>query len=133
MQSARYSVFAITLSASALLAGCSGSPSVNQGTAPGAINLAGASGSSGGAADVPLPLNGGTGGQPGDGLILDLTEDMAGAANIGAGGSTADPYPDTLPDGFTAANMFGGYRVGDEITSEAGSSDGVPENKDGCG
>src|SRR6188768_2714456 len=136
MQSARISVFAITLSASALLAGCGGSPDDNQGTAPGAINLGGATSASGGSAGAPsIPIvSGGSGGLPGGGLILDMPDgDLAGAANIGAAAAPADPYPDTLPDGFTAANMFGGYRVGDEITSTAGSSDGVPVKEDGCG
>ncbi len=136
MQSARFSVFAITLSVGIMLAGCSGSPNDNSDTAPGAINLGGAAGSRVGAAGAgagaaQLP-SGGTGGQPGGGLILDVPyDDMAGAANIGAGGA-ADPYPDTLPDGFTAANMFGGYRVGDEIATQDGSAD-VPQNMDGCG
>ncbi|HET7542758.1 MAG TPA: fibro-slime domain-containing protein [Polyangiaceae bacterium] len=120
MQSARFSVFAITLSASALLAGCSGSPSDDQSTISDAIDVAGGAG--------------GSGGQPGGGLILDKPpEDAAGAANIGVGGSAAQPYPDTLPEGFTAANRFGGYRVGEEITEKGGSADGVPESEEGCG
>ncbi|HET7542757.1 MAG TPA: fibro-slime domain-containing protein [Polyangiaceae bacterium] len=133
MQSARFSVFAVTLSASAWLAGCGGSPSVNQSSAPGAINAAGTAGSTGGAADAPLPESGGTGGQPGGDLVLDMPDDMAGASNIGAGGSESEPYPDKLPDGFTPANMFGGYRVGDEITPQDGTTEEVPDLSKSCG
>jgi len=131
MQSARYSVFAITLLASASFAGCSGSPDVNQAASAGALNLAGAPASSAGA--LGEPSSAGSGAQGGSGVILDVSDDMAGASNIGVGGSASEPYPDKLPDGFTAANMFGGYRVGDAITAATESPADMDDKLDGCG
>jgi fibro-slime domain-containing protein len=129
MQSARVSVFAIALSAGASFAGCSGLPSVNEVAAAGAANLSGGAGSSAGAAEQPS--SGGLGAQAG-GLSLDLPEEMAGSTSVGVGGSASEPYPDTLPDGFVAANEFGGYLVGDELTADSGS-DETKIDEDGCG
>ncbi|MEO8903015.1 MAG: fibro-slime domain-containing protein [Polyangiaceae bacterium] len=57
-----------------------------------------------------------------------------GDGGPGSGGS-ASTYSNTLPPGFTAANMLGGYRLGDPITSadsgSAGSGSAVPTNS--CG
>jgi fibro-slime domain-containing protein len=119
MQRTRFSVYAIALSAGVSIAGCSGgSPSINQtpsngGASAGALGVAG-SGAQGGTLDLEIP----------DGL--------AGAPSVGAGGAV-EPYPDTLPDGFTAADMFGGYRVGDPITAETEPDETPEPNDEGCG
>jgi len=118
MQSARYSVFAIALTAGVSIAGCSGTPSVNQANVSDATKLP--EGGSGGVSGAEPSIAGSI--AQGGSLMLDLPDDMAGSPGIG--GAPSDPYPDTLPVGFTPANMFGGYRVGDEITA----ADGVDEN-----
>ena len=122
MQSARYSVFAIALLAGASFAGCSGSPSVNHAAAAGATSVAGNAGLDG-TIEPSLPASAGSGAQGGS-LFVDLPETMAGSASVG--GSTSQPYPDKLPDGFTAANMFGGFRVGEAIVAESGSPAETP-------
>jgi fibro-slime domain-containing protein len=65
---------------------------------------------------------------------------QAGSANInvpGGGndtGGSGSVSPGTLPPGFTAANMFGGYKVGDPIVgSGAGGTGGSTTSTDGCG
>ena len=122
MQSARYSVFAIALLAGASFAGCSGSPSVNHAAAAGATSVAGNAGLDG-TIEPSLPASAGSGAQGGS-LFVDLPETMAGSTSVG--GSTSQPYPDKLPDGFTAANMFGGFRVGEAIVAESGSPAETP-------
>ncbi|HKO48815.1 MAG TPA: fibro-slime domain-containing protein [Polyangiaceae bacterium] len=125
MQSTRFSVFAIALSAGALIAGCSGSPSANQATIP---DAAGAPGSAGAASALG---SAGSGAQAGA-LVLLVPQETAG--NTGVGGSPSVPYPDRLPDGFSAANMFGGYLVGDAISAEPGQPGETPNtNSEGCG
>ena len=128
MQSTRYCVFAIALLAGVSIAGCSGAPNVNQGTDVGAVSAAGSPASSVAGA-TSTPASGGSGVDPGS--LLALPDETAGRP--GAGGSTSVVYPDTLPPGFTAANMFGGYRVGDEITADSATSAATPDNLDGCG
>lgn len=48
-----------------------------------------------------------------------------------------NPYPGTLPPGFTAADKFGGYKLGDPIATNAGAgapgSAGATSGSDGCG
>ena len=130
MQSTRFSVFAIALSAS-VFAGCSGSPSVNQATA-GAANLPAVAGSGGaGSGGTESVASAGSGAQAGTLLFVPDPEDAAGAP--GVAGSASVPYPDTIPVDFTAADMFGGFKVGDAINPGAGPTDGEPENLDGCG
>ncbi|HEY0464600.1 MAG TPA: fibro-slime domain-containing protein [Polyangiaceae bacterium] len=131
MQSARFSVFAIALFAGASSAGCSGSPSVNQAEVAGATGVAQNAGSGGSLADLnPLVGSAGSGAQGGT-LVLDLPEEeMAGS--MGVGGSV-DPYPDTLPDGFTATDRFGGYRVGKELTSDSGEPSATGDSTELCG
>lgn len=97
------------LLASAALGGCSGSPSDSQ-------VGSGASGSSAQAGGLNLELPTGGGGGP--------------AAP--GGGGTGNLYPTALPPGFTAADRFGGYKLGDPITSGAA---GAPSSSgtQGCG
>src|SRR4051794_26237638 len=134
MQSARFSVFAIALLAGASIAGCSASSNVNQLAVAGTASLPGGAGF-GGAESGGTPSYASNSGGAGELLpdsTLDVSPDTAGSP--GVGGSTSEPYPDTLPDGFVAANMFGGYRVGAEITAAVGSSSELPNiDKDGCG
>lgn len=57
-----------------------------------------------------------------------------GAAGDDGGGGSSSAPPGTLPDGFTAANIFGGYKVGDPITGPEGGEAGASgTNTDGCG
>jgi fibro-slime domain-containing protein len=128
MQRTRYSVFAIALSAGVSIAACSGgSPSVNQ-TAnefpAGAPSVGGSGGTGAGTAgDAGAIAKGGA-------LVLEIPEEMAGS--MGIAGGVSEPYPDTLPDGFTAADKFGGFRVGEEITAESPAE--MPDtNAEGCG
>lgn len=124
MQSTRFSVFAIALSAGVSLAGCSGSPSVNQAASGGAPSAA--SGGSSDAGGTASTLGGGGSGAQGGTLMLDLPEETAGS--LGDGGSASEPYPDELPEGFTAADIYGGYRVGAPISADGGE---LPEPSDG--
>jgi fibro-slime domain-containing protein len=125
MQSTQFSVFAIALSAGVSIAGCSGSPSTNQATISGAASVPG---SAGAASELG---NAGSVAQAGALMLLGPGE-MAGDTSVG--GSASVPYPDTLPDGFTAANIFGGYRVGDAITATSGLAPEIPDTPaDGCG
>jgi len=127
MQSARFSVFAIALTAGVSIAGCSGSPNVNQANVSGATKVS--EGGSGGVAGVGTSLAGSV--AQGGSLILDLPDDLAGAPGIG--GAPADPYPETLPVGFVPANMFGGYLIGNEITSADGAGDEPDASTESCG
>lgn len=130
MQSTRFSVFAIALSAG-VFAGCSGTPSVNQATA-GAANLPAAAGAGGLGTAGTSSGGAGFGAQAGTVMLqVPGPEDVAGAPSVG--GSPSVPYPDTLPVDFTAADMFGGFKVGDTITPGTGPTDGEPESTDGCG
>ncbi|MEI9953034.1 MAG: fibro-slime domain-containing protein [Pseudomonadota bacterium] len=133
MQNARFSAFAIALSVSVSIAGCSGSPSVNQEAVVEGAGAPGSSGSGGvGGAESPLG-NGGSFAQAG-GVMLDVQADEEMAGSTGFAGATSEPYPDTLPDGFTAANVFGGYRVGDEISAETGTAgETLDGSSNGCG
>jgi len=128
MQSARFSVFAIALLAGAASAACSGSPSVNQPVATIAANAPSTAGSGGVAESSPLD-SAGAGAQGGSSFV-DLPVAMGGAMSVG--GSTSEPYPDKLPDGFTAADKFGGYRVGEAIAAESGSPAETPSTSS-CG
>jgi len=130
MQSTQFSVFAIALSAGVSIAGCSGSPSANDTASLGAAGSAINTGSGGGGAPSALG-NAGSGAQAGA-LMWLAPEPMAGSTSVG--GAASAPYPDTLPDGFTAANMFGGYRVGAEI-SPGGEApvDPLDPKLEGCG
>jgi fibro-slime domain-containing protein len=112
-RSCRISVVAIALSAAALSVGCGGSNSDSQVNAGGS----GTVNPGGGTVSINVPTGGG-----GD------------SSTSGGAGSVA---PGTLPPGFTAANMFGGYKVGDPITGTgAGGTDGsggATTSTDGCG
>jgi fibro-slime domain-containing protein len=130
MQRTRYSVYAIALSAGVSFAACSGgSPSVNQTPNDFAAGAPSASGSGGTGAGAGALGYAGTAAQ-GGALVLQLPDELAGAPSFG--GAPSEPYPDTLPDGFIAADRFGGFRVGEEITP--GSPAENPDtNLDGCG
>jgi len=131
MQSTRFSVFAITLSASASIAGCSGSPNVNQVSAgAGAANLPASAGSS--AAGAAGSSDRASSGAQAGSLSLQLPIEAAGSDSTG--GTASVPYPETLPVGFTAANRFGGYRVGKAITAESGTATNTAAStSDSCG
>lgn len=129
MQSARFSVFAVALTAGVSIAGCSGTPSVNQANVTDATKAPTALGGSGGVAGVAPSIAGSF--AQGGSLMLDIPDDMAGSPGIG--GAPADPYPETLPVGFEPANIFGGYRVGEEITAAAGDEDKAETGTDSCG
>ena len=130
MQSAQFSVFAIALLASASIAGCSGSASVNQAAVSGAANVPSSAGS-GGTGGTDASSSAGSFALAGAPMLL-VMEDMAGSSSVG--GAESAPYPNTLPVGFTPANMFGGYRVGDAITAQSGADSEAPDaNADGCG
>jgi len=130
MQSTQFSVFAIALSAGVSIAGCSGSPSANDTASLGAAGSAINTGSGGGGAPSALG-NAGSGAQAGA-LMWLAPEPMAGSTSVG--GAASAPYPDTLPDGFTAANMFGGYRVGRALAADSGVASVAPDaNAEGCG
>jgi fibro-slime domain-containing protein len=129
MQSARFSVFAIALTAGVSIAGCSGTPNVNQANVSDATKVpVGGSGGTGGAGAEPSIA--GSFAQGGN-LMLDLPDEFAGSPGIG--GAPADPYPETLPPGFVPANMFGGYLVGDEITAADGGDGKTETSTESCG
>ncbi len=104
---------ALTLFAASTVAGCGSSGSDSK------VGSGAASGNTGN----------GTGG-----LNIMLPDGTAGT-NTGSGGANAGSYSTTLPPGFTAADRFGGYRLGDPITSASGSagSGGASTTTDGCG
>jgi fibro-slime domain-containing protein len=129
MQSARFSVFAIALTAGVTIAGCSGTPNVNQANFSDATKAPPENGGTGGVAGTE-PSTAGSIAQGGS-LILNLPDDLAGSPGIG--GAPADPYPETLPVGFVAANIFGGYRVGDEITAADSGADEGEASTESCG
>ena len=59
-----------------------------------------------------------------------------GSGADSSGGGSGNAPQTTLPAGFTAANMFGGYKVGDPITgTDSGGTGGGGGsiNTDGCG
>ncbi|HEX3772999.1 MAG TPA: fibro-slime domain-containing protein [Polyangiaceae bacterium] len=110
----RIGLVALALSAGALSVGCGGSnkdSKVSEGSG-------GSSNGQSGGANIIVPGGGTDGTGIGEG----------GASEIGSG---------TLPPGFTAANMFGGYKVGDPITGTgAGGTDGSAGSSSsttGCG
>jgi fibro-slime domain-containing protein len=111
--SGRVGMVLIALSASASSVGCGDSNSDSQVTPGAGSSAMGQAGT----ANIHVP-------------------DGSGGDNSGAGGAGRLP-PGTLPPGFTAANMFGGYKVGDPITGTgAGGTDGgggVSTSTDGCG
>lgn len=133
MQSARFSVFAIALLAGVSIAGCSGAPSVNETAGVGSPSVVSSAGSGGGSAGAGgAPASAGSFAQAGA-VMLNVPDANAGSSSV-VNKPPAEPYPDTLPDGFTAANRFGGYRVGEAIDGQSGSSAEVPDgNTDGCG
>jgi len=103
-------VIAIALSASASSVACGGSNSDSQvsggGNGTGAIA---------GTTNIHVPGDGTAGG------------DTSG------GGSSSGPQT-TLPAGFTAANMYGGFKVGDPITGDGGGGGaGASTGSNGCG
>ena len=118
MQVRSSSVFAVALSASVVMAGC-GSPSVhwsNGNGSGGDASTAGGASAVGQAGGVSINVPNGDGGK------------------VEGSGGAAEPYPTTLPPGFTAANRFGGYKVGNPITGDENSAAGAPSTKDsGCG
>jgi fibro-slime domain-containing protein len=129
MQSVRFNVLAITLTAGVSIAGCSGTPNVNQANVSDTTKVPeGGSGGVGvGGAEPGIAGSFAQGGS----LMLDLPDDLAGSPGIG--GAPADPYPETLPVGFVPANMFGGYRVGEEITPADGGDDKPDTSTESCG
>jgi len=132
MQSARFSVFAIALLAGVVIAGCSGSPSANQATVNVSSNLPDQGGSGGSGAGGAESSNAGSIAQGGS-LILDVSDEMAGSPSDGGSAGASSPYPDTLPDGFTPANVFGGYQLGNEIAPGSVTEGKTETSKDGCG
>lgn len=115
---ARFSVFTITLLASGVLGGCSGSREAShvQASAGAASN----DGASGNASSGGSPGRGGGGNVAG---LLIVVPDANGGGPSASGGA-ANPYPDTLPPGYTPGEL-GGYKLGDPLeTSAAGSSAG---------
>jgi fibro-slime domain-containing protein len=136
MQTTRISVLAITLSASVSIAGCSGSTNDSQSAAAIAVAGAASSAASGGSGGATTALGSAGSIAQAGGVSLNLPDDMGPgmAGSPGVGGAPSEPYPDTLPDGFTAANMLGGYRVGDEISPNAEAPTDNPDAKlEGCG
>ena len=132
MQSTRFSVFAIALLAGVSIAGCSGSPSADQAAGLGAAGAQVNANAGSGGASAPSALgNAGSVAQAGA-LMLLVPQEMAGNSSVGGGASV--PYPDKLPDGFAAANRFGGYLVGDAISAGTSSPAEAPNaNSEGCG
>jgi fibro-slime domain-containing protein len=108
-----FGLIAIALSASALSVACGSSNSDSQ------VSPGGGSSAVGQAGTLNIQLPDGTGGD-----------------SSSMGGASSAP-PGTLPPGFTAANMFGGYKVGDPIVGTgAGGTDGAggaTTSTDGCG
>jgi len=104
-------VVGVALGASASSVACGGSNSDSQ--------VAGGSGSSNAQAGTTSIR------VPGDGT---------GGGDTSTGGSGSGPQT-TLPAGFTAANMYGGYKVGDPIagTGSGGSAGGGSTGSNGCG
>ena len=104
-------VTAIALSASAGSVACGSSSNDSK-----VSGSAGSSGSLAGTTSIIVPPDG------------------TGGDGTGNGGSSSMPQT-TLPAGFTAANMFGGFKVGAEITGSGGSdgAGGSSTNSNGCG
>ena len=132
MQNTQFSVLAITLLAGVSIAGCSGSDTSSQAAAIAAAGAPSSTGS-GGSAGVSTVVGGGGSVAQAGGVSLILPDEPAMAGRSGVV-LPSEPYPDTLPDGFTAANMFGGYRVGAEI-SPGGEApvDPLDPKLEGCG
>jgi fibro-slime domain-containing protein len=107
----RFGTIAIALSVGALSVACGGSSSSSQVGGPGK--------GAGNGGSVSLILPGGN----------------AGDSSSSTGG--AGTQSTTLPAGFTAANMLGGFKVGDPITGDdsggAGGSAGATTSTNGCG
>ncbi|MES1178424.1 MAG: fibro-slime domain-containing protein [Myxococcales bacterium] len=74
-------------------------------------------------------------GQGQAGLQIIVPGGDAGNGSASGGASAGGGYATTLPPGFTAADTFGGYRLGDPITTGdgAGGSAGSSTTTDGCG
>ena len=130
MQRTWFSLLAIGLSAGASLAGCSGSTGAGQGSS---IAVAGAASNAGsGGADAIIDLGHAGSLAQGGSVMLNVPDELAGSPSTSDPGE--EPYPDTLPAGFTAADKFGGYRVGDAITAGSGApTDVLDADADGCG
>ncbi len=130
MQRTQYSVFAIALLAGVPIAGCSGPSSVSQTSAIASAGASSSAGSLGSGGAIGLGYAGSVA-QAGA-VMLVPDEEVGGSPSTG--GPPAEPYPDTLPPGFTPANRFGGFRVGDPITAETGApTDPGDTNEEGCG
>lgn len=73
----------------------------------------------------PSQVTGGGAGSPasGGGINLQLPDPSGGSFN-GTGGAGAI-YPSALPAGFTAANRFGGYKLGAALTSAGAGESGI--------
>jgi fibro-slime domain-containing protein len=110
----RFGTIAIALSVGALSVACGGSNSTSQVADPGGT---GAITANGGSMSLNLPSAGG-----------DSSSTTGGAGSV---------QSTTLPTGFTAANKFGGFKVGDPITGDdsggAGGSGGASTTTNGCG
>lgn len=108
-RTSRVGVYAIALCAGAWCAACSGSnkdSKVNGGPGGTVVGIAGSQ-------NIIVPADGGA------------------FSGTGGAGSVA---PGTLPPGFTAANTFGGFKVGAPITGTgAGSGGSAPTSTTGCG
>ena len=111
MHTSRFSVFASALLVSASVAACGSSSTDSQ------VGGSNAGANAQGGLSIVLP-NGGDG--------------NASAGNGGTGNVSSG----TLPPGFTAADKFGGYKLGDPIEGGSGagaSSAGASNGSDGCG
>ena len=121
MYSQSFRTWSAALLASLVVAACS---SKNDGVVV-VVDSAGGPAQGGDSSASAGTSAGGSAAQAGSTMLVVMPD--AGSSNDdGVEMSSAGAYATTLPPGFTAANLFGGYRVGDPITSDetgdAGSS-----------
>ncbi|MEO6602030.1 MAG: fibro-slime domain-containing protein [Polyangiaceae bacterium] len=97
--------------------------------------LAGLLGAGCGSSQPDSTIVGGELGQGQAGFQLFTPGGDAGNGSGNGGSSPGIGYSTTLPAGFTAADTFGGYRLGDPIATGdgAGGSAGSSTTTDGCG
>jgi len=146
MQVQRFGVFAMVWCAGAFAAGCGSQGSRTLGGAAagataavaGGVSAAGAGGVSAGGVGGMSAAGTGLNAQGGLDLVV-VPEARAGSSN--ASGGATSIYPTTLPPGFTAADAFGGFKLGDPIPvsfGEAGAggnpaAGGTGGSTDSCG
>src|SRR3954470_12188465 len=132
MYSKPFGMFSAALLAGLFVAGCS-----SKGDGVSVVNSGGASAQGGEAQSGDGGRTsgvGGTTGQAGNSLVV-VPSDAGSEGEVTA---SAGAYPTTLPPGFTAADGFGGYRLGEPITIDdetgsAGSGGSTSDETASCG